>query len=423
MGQGPSQRQTMQRNIKELSASSWLLISGSVINRFGSFVVPFLVLYLKRRGFSISHAGLAVAAYGGGAVIAAPVGGMLADRLGRRATIALSTYASAAAMIALSQARVFVPVVSLSFVAGLVSEARRPASLALLTDLVPEGRRVTVFAVMRLAENVAFAAGMALGGFVANTSFLWLFVGDAISSVVYGTIAITALPEGRSRSKEERGGRRGYRSISADPAFLLFLAATVLMVFVYFQQQSTLPLHVRAAGLSNADFGLLLALNGVLVVVFELPISAFTMRKPQRQMIATGFLLMGLGFGLTGLAHSLPALAITVAVWTLGEIVAAPVGYAYVADIAPADMRGRYQGLFALCFGSGAITGPALGTYLYARGEGGFWALCAGLGLLAALLALGGRRSPARSTATVPLPPVESISVPEVAPPPGPFPV
>ena len=80
----------MRRNIKELSASSWLLISGSVINRFGSFVVPFLVLYLRKRGFSISHAGLAVAAYGGGEVIAGPIGGMMADRLGRRATIAPS---------------------------------------------------------------------------------------------------------------------------------------------------------------------------------------------------------------------------------------------------------------------------------------------------------------------------------------------
>jgi hypothetical protein len=83
----------------------------------------------------------------------------------------------------------------------------------------------------------------------------------------------------------------------ADRAFLLFLAATVLLAFVYFQQQATLPLHVRRSGLSNADFGLLLSLNGVLVMLFELPLSSFTMRKPAKQMMALGFLLVGRGSG------------------------------------------------------------------------------------------------------------------------------
>jgi MFS family permease len=416
----------MRRNIRELPPSAWLLIGGSVINRFGSFVVPFLVLYLRKQGFSIQQSGLAVAAYGGGEVIAGPIGGVLADRLGRRATITLSMYASAAAMLALSQAHLYIVIVALAFAAGLVSEARRPASLALLTDLVPGGQqRVTVFAVLRLCENVAFAGGMALGGLIANTSFLWLFIGDAASSLVYGTIALTALPQGRrvSRAEEARRGS-GLGGVGADPAFVLFLLGTVLLAFVYFQPQATLPLHVREVGLSNADFGLLLSLNGVLVVLFELPLSSFTMRRSPRQMIAVGYLLVGLGFALTGAAHSLPTLAITVAIWTLGEMVAAPVAYAYVADIAPEHMRGRYQGLFFSCFSSGAILGPAVGTFLFARGETTFWGLCGGLGLLAAVLAVGGRpaapgpRTPVGGTLSS-----QGIESAERAPRPGPVPV
>ena len=158
------------------------------------------------------------------------------------------------------------------------------------------------------------------------------------------------------------------------------------------------------------------------MVLFELPLSAFTMRMPQRQMIAIGFLLVGIGFGLTGLAHSFPALALTVAVWTFGEMVAAPVGYAYVADIAPTHMRGRYQGLFGLCFGSGAIFGPAIGTFLYSRWETQFWAICAGLGLLAAVLTLGGRSS-RTVVQTVDGMPKRTAEVAELAPRPGPFPV
>jgi len=391
----------MRRNIKEIAPAAWLLIGGSVVNRFGSFVVPFLVLYLRKQGFSIEQAGFAVAAYGGGELIAGPVGGVLADRVGRRATIASSMFASAAAMIALSRAHSYVIIGALAFAAGLVSEARRPASLALLTDLVPSGQRVTAFAVLRTAENLAFAGGTALGGFIANTSFQWLFIGDAATSVVYGTIALLALPEGTRLSRAEEARRRSAAGgIRPDPVFFLFLLATVLLAFIYYQPQATLPLHVRQAGLSNADFGLLLSLNGVLVVLFELPLSSLTMRRPTRQVLATGFLLVGLGFSLTAVAHSMFTLALTVAIWTLGEMVAAPVAYAYVADIAPEHMRGRYQGLFFFSFSSGALLGPAVGSVLYAHGETTFWAICGGLGLAAAVLTMA-----SGLVARVPLPP------------------
>jgi MFS family permease len=381
----------MRRNIRELPPMAWFLIGGSFINRFGSFVVPFLVLYLRSKGFSIAEAGTAVAAYGAGEVIASGIGGYLADRIGRKNTIALSMFSSAAAMIALSQVETYGPVLILAFAAGLVSEARRPATLALLTDLVPAEQRVTVFATTRVAENVAFAGGIALGGFLANHSFLWLFLGDAASSLVYATIALTILPEGKRIGRAEERQVGGYRTMVADRAFLLFLAATVFLAFVYFQQQATLPLHIRQSGLSNADFGLLLSLNGIMVMLFELPLSSFTMRKPAKQMMALGFLLVGLGFGLTAVAHSMPVLGITVAVWTLGEMIAAPVSYAYVAEIAPEHMRGRYQGLYGVTFSSGAIFGPALGTLLYAHVETGFWGLCGVLGLAAALLVLASR--------------------------------
>jgi MFS family permease len=377
---------TMRGNIRELPPHAWFLIGGSFINRFGTFVVPFLVLYLKKKGFGTAQAGAAVAAYGLGEVIAGGVGGYLADRIGRRATIVLSTFSSAVAMLVLSQAGPYWSILGLAFLAGLVSEARRPASLALLTDLVPEGRRVTVFALVRVVENVAFAGGIVAGGLLANHSFLLLFVGDAATSAAYGLIALFVLPEGRRTSAHEERAHGGYKSILEDRAFVLFLLATILLAFVYFQQQATLPLHVRRYGLSPGDFGLLLAVNGVLVTLFELPISSLTMRRPGRQMIALGFLLVGLGFGLTAFAHTLPTLMATVAIWTVGEMVAAPVSYAYVANIAPEHMRGRYQGLYGTFFGSGAVFGPALGTAIFAITPGGFWAVCGGVGLASALL-------------------------------------
>ncbi len=139
------------------------------------------------------------------------------------------------------------------------------------------------------------------------------------------------------------------------------------------------------------------------------------MRRPARQMIAAGFLLVGLGFALTALAHSLFALLGTVAIWTLGEMVAAPVAFAYVADVAPEHLRGRYQGLFGVLWGTGSITGPALGTLVFARSPTGLWTLCGVLGLAAAAFALLGRpagRVPASDAALTAPPPGPAIPEP-----------
>jgi MFS family permease len=394
---------TLRSNLRVLPRPAWFLIGGAFVNRFASFAVVFLVLHLTRLGNSIERAGLVVAVWGAGEVLASLAGGHLADRIGRRATIVLSMLASAAAMVAISQVHSYGGIVPIAFLAGLASEMYRPAGGALMADLVPEGQRVSAFAALRFAVNLAIAAGAAVAGFLANHSISWVFLSDAATSVLFAIIALAALPPGRRTGRDEEGDLGGYRGALRDRAFFLFLLSSMLAAFVYFQQQSTLPLHVRAAGLSNADFGLLLSLNGVLVVAFELPLSAFTMRQPVRAMIALGFLLVGLGFGLTAVAHSLAVLMLTVAIWTLGEMVGAPIGYAYVADIAPEHLRGRYQGLYGLCWSSGTVTAPALGAALFARTPTGLWMLCGALGAISAWLAWGGR--PARVSASRLFPP------------------
>ena len=184
----------------------------------------------------------------------------------------------------------------------------------------------------------------------------------------------------------------------------LITGVLIIAAFVYFQQNAALPLHVRHSGLSPQDFGWLLSSNGLLIVLFELPLSSVTMRLPARQMISLGFLLVGLGFGLTAVAHSLPVLLVTVAVWSAGEMIGAPVGYAYVADIAPAHMRGRYQGLYGLCWSSGTVTAPVLGAYLVSRVPAGFWSICGLLGLVSGLLVLLARPARPSFEASVPQP-------------------
>jgi MFS family permease len=384
-------RPTLREGIRSLPAPVWILCAGTFVNRFGSFVAVFLVLYLRSRGYSIAEAGLVVSFYGVGNVIAAGVGGWTADRFGRRNALALSMFSSAVTLLLLSQAESLPLIIVLTTLAGLTGEMYRPAAAALLTDLTPAGERIPAFALNRLAINLGFAAGPAVAGLLAERSFFLLFLGDALTSAAFGVIALTTLPEGvRVRRGEERRGE-AVRTMLRDRAFVFFLVSSVLGAFVYFQSQTTFPLHVRASGLSDSDYGLLISLNGLAIVLFELPLVAITQRFPYRPVLTVGSLLVGLGFALNAVANDLPELALTVLIWTLGEIIYAPVASAYVADIAPEHMRGRYQGAWGLTWGLAYVFAPAVGAAIFAWSADGLWLICGLLGLAAALLLLAAR--------------------------------
>jgi MFS family permease len=384
----------LRDNLRALPAPAWILFGGTFINRFGSFVMPFLVLYLTRNGYSIAQAGLGVGAYGAGHVMASALGGHLADRIGRRNTIVVSMFASAVAMLALSQARGFTSILILTCLAGTAAELYRPASHALLVDVVGADKSVFAFGMYRMAVNLAFAAGPATAGFLADRSFFYLFLGDALTSIIYGLIALVALPQGlRVNMKGERFGE-AVRVASANKPFMVFLLATFCITLVDFQMGSTFALHVQSVGLPTRAYGFLISTNGLLIVCFELLITNYVQRFRPQPVIALGYLLSGLGFALTGFARSLPALAGTVVVWTVGEMFTSPMAVAYVAQIAPEQYRGRYMGLLTVTWSFGMLAGPPLGTLLFARNEMLLWAACGLCGVVSSTLLLVLSRRP-----------------------------
>ncbi|HEX6084068.1 MAG TPA: MFS transporter [Thermoanaerobaculia bacterium] len=375
-------------NLRLLPRAAWILFGGTFINRFGSFVMPFLAIYMTRQGFSPARAGLAVSAYGGGHIVASMLGGHLADRFGRRHTIVLSMFASTVTMLALSQARSFGAIVVLAFLVGMAAELYRPAAAALLGDLVPPEQRIAAFGMYRFAINLGFAAGPATAGFLANKSFFYVFAGDAVTSLLYGLVALFFLPHGvRSEQKDEHPAE-GLRVAMRDRAFLYFLGATLCLTFIDFQLHSTIPLHIAAIGHSPSTYGMLLSVNGALIVVFELALTAWTQKLPAQPLIALGYALNGIGIALMGFATAVPALIGTVIVWTVGEMIYAPVSGAYVSALAPERYRGRYMGLWHSTFSVGMLLGPAIGTWMYGRNAGALWWTCAVLGAIGAALAL-----------------------------------
>jgi MFS family permease len=378
-----------------MPGSAWVLFAGSFVNRLGTFVLPFITLYLTRNGFSVPQAGLAIAAYGLGGLLSQIVGGLLADRIGRRNTIALSMLSTGALTLALWQAETLALIYPLMFGIGCMGELHRPAAGALIADLLPSEQRVTAFTLYRLAVNVGWAGGLALGGFLADRSFDLVFVGDAATSIAFGVISLVALPHGTRTARHEEAHLPTARSsILADRGFLLFLGAVLITGAVYSQNVSTMPLHIRDAGYAASTYGLLQSLNGAIVALAELPMIAWTQRYQRLRMVALGELLIGLAFATLLFADTLPLLVAMVAVWTIGEMIESPMASAIAADRAPTHARGRYQSAFGSMFGLAWIFGPMLGTITFAANPTVLWAACGVLGVVAATLSLAAGRHP-----------------------------
>jgi MFS family permease len=388
-------RPSLRQNLRAMPREAWILFIGSFVNRLGTFVLPFITLYLTGKRYSPPQAGLAIACYGLGGLIAQGAGGLLADRLGRRNTIALSMLMAAAFTLALWRASSLAAIYPLMFCIALFGELYRPASGALIADLLPSEQRVTAFTLYRLAVNIGWACGLALGGLLAEHNFSWLFWGDAATSASFGVIALVALPHGvRTKAREERHLQKARHAIVEDRGFLLFLGAVLVSGIVYSQNVATLPLHVRDVGFGPSTYGLLQALNGTIVVLVELPVIAWTQRHTRTTMVALGELLIGLGFCSLLFAHALPGLVAFVLIWTAGEMIVSPMTSAIAADRAPEHARGRYQSAFGSMYGIAWMVGPILGTTIYAWNPNRLWAACGVLGAVAACLALAAGRRP-----------------------------
>lgn len=365
----------------------WVLAGGSFINNFGSFVVPFLVLYLLHRGYGGGLAAGAVGAYAAGKIAAGPAGGMLTDRLGPRAVTAGSMAGSAASTLALAAVRGPALTMATAAVCGLVSQLYRPATSAILAAAVPDPQRVRAFGVYQLGVSAGATAGPAIGGLVAEHSFLALFAADAATSLCWAILAWRALPgmpPGTVAVPAQPPASR--RRVLGDRRLARLLAVTVLVNLALFQAQTTLPLWVHRQGLPTSVYGLLLALNSALVTALQLPATRLTGRWRPEPVIAAASVIIGAGFTLLALAHTALLLAAAVTAWSLGEIAQWPVAAAYTTSLAPPGMTGRYAGARSFCYGLALLLAPLAGTALYHLNPTLLWAACGAAGICAAAI-------------------------------------
>jgi MFS family permease len=378
-------------DLKELPRAFWVLFTGTFINRFGTFVMPFLSIYLVREGYTIGQAGLAISAYGAGALVASLIGGHLADTIGRRNSMVLGSWCAGVCLIVLYHTTGLPGIMLVSALNGFSNALYSPAASALIADLVPDRLRVRAFAGLRFAVNAGFGLGSAAAGFLAKYSFAWIFYGDALTLFIFGGIALAYLPHG---VRHQRGGE-GYipwsialGRVFRDRAFVAMFISALLCAVVFSQFNTSYGLEVSRRGFDTTYYGMLLGLNGLMVIVFELPLTSLTMRFSPKRVIALGYVVMGGGFAINAIGDSLTMLYLSMGLFTIGEMIALPMQSAYVARISPADLRGRYSGAMGMAWSFASMVGPATGMWIFSHYHDALWLTCGAFGLMAALVIL-----------------------------------
>jgi MFS family permease len=370
---------------------------GTLVNRLGGFVIAFLTLYLTdQRGISIGQAAFMVSLFGAGSFTAALVGGELADRLGRRPVLLMSFLIAPANMVLLGLARPVVLIALLTLLQGFFTDLYRPAVSAAVADLVPPQGRPRAYGYIYWAINLGAAFAPAIAGLMARRDYLLLFIGDALTTFLFGLIVLWGVRETRPAEVQHSAGvalRARAAMLGREPLLLVFAGLALVFGTIYMQGNVTLPVDMRAHGMRPDHYGWAIAVNGALVVLLSIPAGNAATRWPRFGALAVAAMLLGAGFGLTAVSNTLPLYVLTVAVWTLGEIVGAVIAPAIVADLAPVDLRGLYQGIFNAAWGLSLFTGPLLGGWVFQHlGAQALWAGCFALGCLLAVgyLALAG---------------------------------
>ncbi len=380
----------LRADLRALPRAVWVQCAATLVNRAGTMVLPFLLLYLTRDlGLPPSSAGAIVALYGATALVTAPFAGRLCDRVGTHRMMTASLLLSGLVLLAFPVARTPLAVALATVLWAVISEVFRPASLAAIASAVGPDQRKTAFAVNRLAINLGMSLGPALGGFLATFSYGALFIADGLTSLAAAAILAKAGRPDRDHAAERLDAARPLGPPAhRDPRLLQLLLGVLPVAVVFFQHAAAMALFlVRDLGWSEAQYGLLATLNTLLVVAFEVPLNAAMAHWPAGKTLALGSVLTGAGFGLLAFAHAPVMVVVSVVVWTFGEIVLFPGLNAAVADLAPEARRGEYMGLYMTAFNLAFAIGPWAGTVvLETRGGPTLWAGTFLAGLLSAIL-------------------------------------
>ena len=385
-------RRAARETVSGLPREFWWLWTSTLVNRLGAFVSTFMALYLTLdRGYSATYAGLVASLHGLGGVVSSIGSGVMTDRLGRRPTLLIAQSSTAAAVALLGFMHDPLAIAGVAFLVGMASNASRPAVQAMMADIVRPEDRVRAFSLNYWAINLGFAISSMAAGFIAEVSYRAGFLLEAGMTAACAVVVFLKLPESRPTVAVDDDGKKsvdsvGLGTVLRDGRFMSVVGLSFLVALVFQQGSVGLPVAMGEAGFTPADYGTAIAVNGFLIVTLQIPVTRLIEHRDPKRLLVVSSILAGYGFGLTAFAGSVGVFALTVCVWTLGEMINAPTQTGLVVRLSPVQGRGRYQGMYTLSWAVAALVAPLMSGFVIDRfGAEWLWGLCAVVGTVAAV--------------------------------------
>lgn len=377
-----------------LSKDVWILSIALFVNRCGSMVLAFLTLYLTQKlGFSMLQAGSVFSVYGLGSITGSYFGGRLVKAVGAIRIQILALLIAAPLYMLVPVFSTWAGVASSVFLMSLFSESVRPANNVAVTQFTEPQLQTRAFGLQRMAVNLGYSVGPAIGGVLAEIDFDWLFIVDGITTGLGGVFLFWYFgfrkysKRGDSAKMQKQAEQsEGLGSPISDPLFVFFLSLMLLVSIVFFQFHATYPQYMNDEyALSKPQIGLLFSANTVLVVVFEMLLVNFVRNFSLLRTIGWGCLCACVGFGILPASQAPWFALLAMVIITFGEMFMFPLATGFVASRSAGRDQGSYMGWYAMTFSLASIIAPMVGTAVYEFDRDLLWHASLGVGVFALL--------------------------------------
>ena len=356
-----------------LSKNSWYLSMVMLVNRSGTMVIPFMSIYcIKQLHFSIVHAGIIMALFGIGSISGAFIGGKLTDKIGFYDLQVGSLLAGGTLFIAVSYLHSFLTLSIGIFFLGLCNDSFRPANASAIAHYSSPENKTRSYSLNRLAVNLGWAAGGALGGFLASINYHLLFWVDGFTNIIAALLLLKLMPRSKVMHTIKKLIEKTEKtSAYKDKEYLLFILLAMMFGLSFFQYFIMQPVFFKLDWHFDERFiGFLLALNGLLIALFEMVLINYLDRKKHTLIyISIGVLMGGIGFALLNLLphYSIAAILIVVLV-TFAEMFSMPFMNSFWVRRSSDNNRGEYAALYSMAWSTAQIVAPFVGGYIISFG-------------------------------------------------------
>lgn len=382
-------------SFKGLSKESWMLALVMLINRSGSMVLPFLGVYMTNHlHFSIENTGIVLSFFGIGSVIGSWLGGFITDKIGEYKVQSLSLLLSVPLFCLIPVFKTEAGVAAIILLQSIVSDAFRPANSVAITKYAKPENITRAFSLNRMAVNLGFSIGPALGGILSAISYEFLFLSNALTALLAGIMYIVFF---RKRNRLARIKAKKIKEVIEikkenspyrDRKFLIYCFFCMLFSICFFQLFSTLTIFYKdTAHLSQQNIGYILGYSGFLVVLLEMGLVQVAEKYfSLATTMLLGTFICGLSYAMLGFDHHILTLVVSMSLLCVGEIWALPFMSTITALRAGKNNKGAYMGLNGISFSIAFIITPYVGTLI--ADKFGFSALWIGTGILSAFIAV-----------------------------------